>query len=332
MNTAYDADQSIVLKVKVLIQPGARLSELSTVCDAISGLGEHVPGVSYELVSEKGGEITVAGGLKLSTSPAHFEPLPGLLVIVGTQSGRLDTKSTALVFSKATRQAWRVLVLSEAIGALLRERCLEGRDICLPWTDPHNFDPTQDHSSARQFIYRTDRRVTTSVGRASTIHALLHVITEIYGRPLAYKLAEQLHVGYIRSPNAFQRLAISDRYQIEDPRLVKMLEIFEERLDDQISIQDTAGSLGLSSRQLERLSKRFLGTSPKNMLYHLRAMKARWMLEATAMPITDIAFACGYSGASIMSRHIGRKFGSTPSDIRQTAFSDPISSKGGADR
>ncbi len=227
MNTAYDTDQSIALKVKVLIQPGARLSELSTVCDAIAGQGGHVPRVSYEVVSDKGNEIIVDGVFRLSTRPAQFEPVPGLLIIVGAESGRLDGKSTALVFSKAMRHAWRVLVLSEAISALSRERCLEGRDICLPWTDPHNFDPTKDNSSARQFIYRTDRRVTTSVGRASTIHAFLHVISEIYGRPLAYKLAEQLHVGYIRSPNAFQRLAISDRYQIEDPRLVKMVEIFE---------------------------------------------------------------------------------------------------------
>ena len=327
MNNDHGSKRPVALKIKILIQPGARLSEYFTVRDAIACLGDQVPGVSCELVSAKGGEIIVSEEIKLSTRPAQFEPLPGLLVIIGSQSGRLDVKSTALIFSKAMRQGWRVLVLSEAIGVLLREKCLEQRDICLPWTDPHNFDPMQDYAAATQFIYRTDRQITTSVGRASTIHALLNVFREVFGLPLAYTVAEQLHVGYIRSSNAFQRMTISDRYCLEDPRLVKMMEIFEARLDEEISITDTARSVGLSSRQLERLCKRHLERSPKSMLVHLRAMKARWMLEATAMPITEIAFACGYSGASVMNKYFRRKFGLTPSDIRQKVILEPLGSE-----
>lgn len=324
MNNDHGFKRPIALKIKILIQPGARLSELFTVRDASTGLGDQVPGVSCEVVSAKGGEITVSEEIKLSTRPAQFEPLPGLLVIIGSKSDHLDAKSTALVFSKAMRQGWRVLVLSEAIGLLLSENCLEGLDICLPWTDPNNLDPTQDYAAARQFIYRTDRRVTTSVGRASTIHALLNVFIEFYGLPLVYKLSENLHVGYIRSANAFQRMNISDRYHLEDPRLVRMIEIFEAKLDDEISLSDTAKSLGLSLRHLERLCKRYLERSPKSMLLHLRAMKARWMLEATAMPMMEIALACGYSDNISMSKNLRRKFGSTPSDIRRKAISNPF--------
>jgi AraC family transcriptional regulator len=48
-----------------------------------------------------------------------------------------------------------------------------------------------------------------------------------------------------------------------------------------------------------------------------RLDRARALLRETALPLADVAAACGYAGASHLSRHVKAATGATPGQLRR---------------
>jgi transcriptional regulator GlxA family with amidase domain len=88
--------------------------------------------------------------------------------------------------------------------------------------------------------------------------------------------------------------------------------IMRENLENPLSPSVVAESAGLSTRQLERLFQRYVGTSPKNYMTRLRLERARTLLQQTDMRVLDVAIACGFGSASYFSKCFRRYFGTSP--------------------
>ena len=63
-----------------------------------------------------------------------------------------------------------------------------------------------------------------------------------------------------------------------------------------------ARAAGLSDRQLNRLFKRQLDTTPGAFATKVRLRRARSLLEETDLPIAEVALACGYAGSAEFAR------------------------------
>ncbi|NVK02234.1 MAG: helix-turn-helix domain-containing protein, partial [Oceanospirillaceae bacterium] len=74
--------------------------------------------------------------------------------------------------------------------------------------------------------------------------------------------------------------------------------------------------IGLSTRQLERLFRQHLNTSPTAYYMSLRLENARQQLKNTTLPIQTIARAAGFSSTSYFSRCYRKQFGVTPREAR----------------
>ena len=68
----------------------------------------------------------------------------------------------------------------------------------------------------------------------------------------------------------------------------------------------------ISTRQLERLFRRHLGISPAAFASAARLDRARSLLRQTAMPVTDVGIACGFTSASHFSTAYRTRFGHAP--------------------
>ncbi len=73
-----------------------------------------------------------------------------------------------------------------------------------------------------------------------------------------------------------------------------------------------AVTAALSTRQLERLFRKYLNRSPARYYLELRLNKARLLLLQTNMSIIDVALACGFVSASHFSKCYRDFFGRTP--------------------
>jgi len=82
-------------------------------------------------------------------------------------------------------------------------------------------------------------------------------------------------------------------------------------------VERMAARVGLSSSHLHAVFVREYGLPPQAWLAELRLRWARHLLRTTALPITAIAHAAGYSEQSALTRALRRHAGSTPAAWRR---------------
>jgi transcriptional regulator GlxA family with amidase domain len=105
-----------------------------------------------------------------------------------------------------------------------------------------------------------------------------------------------------------------------DPALPAVLQValehMERRLEEPLAIDALAQRAGVSRRQLDRLFRRHMQSSPARYYLELRLTHARRLLLQTADPVTRIALACGFADAPHFSRCYRQFFGQAPSATR----------------
>lgn len=106
----------------------------------------------------------------------------------------------------------------------------------------------------------------------------------------------------------------------------RCLELMRARLDEDIGLDDLAAEAQLSSFHFARMFKQSIGVPPRAYLTRLRMEKTCELLERTDLPITEIAFAVGYSSNQVLARVFAKQQRMTPSDYRR-AVRDPVRQK-----
>jgi len=93
--------------------------------------------------------------------------------------------------------------------------------------------------------------------------------------------------------------------------------LIERNLANPLSPEFVAQHVGLGSRQLERLFKAELGTSPAGFALQLRLAHAHQLLRTSPTPISQIALECGFVSRSHFARSFLQAYQKTPSRLRK---------------
>ncbi len=83
------------------------------------------------------------------------------------------------------------------------------------------------------------------------------------------------------------------------------------------NIEAIIRSMGISKSHFQRIYKELFDTSCKEDIITSRMEKAKWLLENTIIPVTQIAEQCGYFNSSHFIRQFGSRVEMTPSDYRK---------------
>jgi AraC family transcriptional regulator of adaptative response / DNA-3-methyladenine glycosylase II len=97
---------------------------------------------------------------------------------------------------------------------------------------------------------------------------------------------------------------------------------------DREGVPGLSQRLGYSRRQLERLLYDELGAGPLGLARAQRAQTARLLIETTALPLADVAFAAGFGSVRQFNDTVRDVFASTPSDLRARAAKGLTPAKG----
>ena len=114
---------------------------------------------------------------------------------------------------------------------------------------------------------------------------------------------------------------LSVKYTITggEPRGIKILSesirYMQENLAQQVSLQDIASSLFISTRQLQRLFKQYYNIAPGEYLTKLRLRQAYTLLSNNQLQVTEVAERCGFADPSYFSRVFKKEFGVRPGKI-----------------
>ena len=84
----------------------------------------------------------------------------------------------------------------------------------------------------------------------------------------------------------------------------RLCEYIEQNLADPLSLGQLAALAALSEYHFARMFRLSMGCSVHDWVAARRLDRAQALLRETALPLADIAAACGYAGASHLSRHV----------------------------
>ena len=140
-------------------------------------------------------------------------------------------------------------------------------------------------------MFEIDRDRFTSAGGTTALDMMLTMIASQHGPDLASAVAEAVLHSPIRHHSEHQRMSLPARIGARHPKLVGIIEKMEENLEEPLSPSLLAKQAGLSTRQLERLFRRYVDRSPKRYYLELRLKKARSLLLQTDMSVINVALA-----------------------------------------
>lgn len=273
-----------------------------------------------------GTRITLDGGLE-AEPPTERDEI--VIVCGGTDIAREATRPVLAWLRRKTRGGAGLGAVCTGAWVLAEAGLLDDRKATIHWENHDGFAEAFPEVQLFRSVFVDDGSRLTAAGGTATIDLMLHLIAKAHGDQLASEVADQmLHTG-IRTDQDRQRLSIPTRIGVRHARLAAVVARMEANIEDPVSPARLAADAGMSTRQLERLFRRYLNRSPKRYYMETRLARARNLLMQTEMSIIEIALASGFSSPSHFSKCYRAQYGSTPYRERGTGgtvlapFPDP---------
>jgi len=102
-----------------------------------------------------------------------------------------------------------------------------------------------------------------------------------------------------------------------DRAVAAALRYMWDHLDLDLSVEQIAGEVGMSSRQLARRFQQALDRTPTEELLRKRLVEAKHLLRSTDFSIADLAPMVGFRSTTYLHRTFREAFGLTPAQWRR---------------
>lgn len=101
--------------------------------------------------------------------------------------------------------------------------------------------------------------------------------------------------------------------------VARAMRLIQDGVVDREGVPGLAARLGYSTRQIERQLRAELGAGPLALARAQRAQTARVLIETTALPMAEVAFAAGFSSIRTFNETVREVFALSPGELRARA-------------
>ena len=189
---------------------------------------------------------------------------------------------------------------------------LDGFRCTIHWENLAAFSENFPDIEVSAQLFEVDRSRFTCAGGTASADMMLYLIAQQHGQDLANEVAEQIMHERIRAHDERQQMSVANRIGARHSKLAAVIATMQQNLEEPLSRGDLAAQAGLSTRQLERLFRRYLNRSPARYYLELRLQRARQLLLQTNMSVMNVALACGFVSASHFTKCYRAYYGRTP--------------------
>ena len=102
-------------------------------------------------------------------------------------------------------------------------------------------------------------------------------------------------------------------------RLRKIRELVQERMEEDLSLEEMARTVGLSTAHFSEVFRNTTGQTPHQCLLWYRVQRAKEMLRSAEMRVLDVAIACGFK----TQQHFARVFRQMWEPVRWNIDTNP---------
>ena len=270
------------------------------------------------VISKEGAPVSASNGIAVVPDCAlgHEPMVRDVIVCAGIGAETYQDKQVFGWLRRLARQGCRIGSLSTATYILARTGLLDGYRCTVHWENLPGFTESFPQLEVTPELFEIDRNRMTCSGGTAALDMMLALIALEHGRDLATRVAENFVHERIRDNHDQQRMALRTRLGISHPKLLKVIGLMESNLEEPLPRSELARQALLSTRQLERLFRKYLNRTPTRYYLELRLNRARSLLNQTAMSVLDVALACGFVSASHFSKCYREYFDRTPREER----------------
>ena len=269
---------------------------------------------SWEIVGEGGETVQCSAGsiFNLDSDLLELQRDDTVLVCGGLDVQAATSKRMLGWLRREARKGVMIGGLCTAAFTLAKAGLLDGKKATIHWENHDSFAEDFEDVTLTKSIFVVDGNRLTTAGGTSSIDLMLKLIADQQGEDLANLVADQLVYTSIRTDQDSQRLSVPTRIGVRHPKLSQVIQMMETNIEEPISPSTLAKEVGMSTRQLERLFRRYLNRSPKRYYMELRLQKARNLLMQTDMSVINVALACGFASPSHFSKCYRSHYDTTP--------------------
>lgn len=274
----------------------------------------------WSIMGGPGHSAVASCGIRVQADSPYINPTDfDYIVVIGGLLPHLRAASSQHRDYLRMAAAANVPIIGACTGAfvLAQEGLLEGRKASVHPFHAEDFRvafPRLAFSTRDDFL--ADNGRITVPGGVSILSLMTELISRHCGPDRAAKAVHQLSLTEHKTMSAFDHGRASVFRHVDDTRIQRAVVLIESRKGQAVSPDEAAQAVGLSPRQFTRLFRQHIGVTPKRFIVETRLRYARFLVENSAMSMTEIAFETGFSDSAHLATAFKLKYGHPPTMLR----------------
>ncbi|WP_326660154.1 GlxA family transcriptional regulator [Streptomyces sp. NBC_00385] len=294
---------------------------------------EEAAGYDVVLAAETTAPVTTAAGVRilpdLTFDDLAARSIDTLLVPGAVETdgqGRVTPLTEPAVVRRVEELAGRTRrVTSVCVGAhiLAAAGLLDGKRATTHWSTARQLaadHPLVEVDADPIFIREGD--VWTGAGISACLDLSLALIADDLGEAVALRVARQL-VMYLKRPSGQSQFSVPLEQVSTTRRIEDLRHHIMRNIAGPLTVADLAAHGHIGDRQLTRIFKTELGTTPHAYIESVRVERARNQLESTDATLERIASTCGFGTVDTLVRAFRRRLDTTPTEYRRRFRTGP---------
>lgn len=316
-----DTPSSLPRRVGFILVEGFALMSAAAAIEPLRAANLLAGRPLYEPVflAERPGRVAASCGagfqaLGLSDRP----PDCGLVfVIAGGDPLRRDLRALERALRGLAQAGLTLGGISGGAVPLARAGVMHGRRFTVHWEHFEALRALSDDFLMERRLYVIDRDRYTCAGGTAPLDMMVALIAADHGAALAGAVGDWFIQPGIRQADAPQRAGPALTGATAHPAVTAALDLMETHIGDPLGLNQIAGLVGLSRRQLQRLFRDHLGRTVMAAYRDRRLEVADRLLRQTPMSVLDVAMGTGFADAGHFARAYKAHFGAAPATRRR---------------
>ncbi|MFM9938064.1 MAG: transcriptional regulator FtrA [Hyphomicrobiaceae bacterium] len=276
------------------------------------------PWYEFAVVSAEGQRSRAMGGIIVEASGGLDLLDTARTIIVPGWRDRMECPPEPLLnaISRASARGARCLSICSGVFVLAAAGLLDGKRATTHWRhmpDLKRLFPSIEVEE--DTLYVDEGSVITSAGSAAGIDACLHLVRRDFGSKIANTVARRLVMPPHRDGGQAQYVSAPVQER-PGKTISEVMDWARSKLSEPIEIGAMAAHAAMSERTFLRRFQESTGMSPIAWLQRERMFRARELLEAANLTLTDVSAQCGYETLETFRAAFKRVVGTSPAAYR----------------
>ncbi|AUQ99649.1 transcriptional regulator, AraC family [Phaeobacter inhibens] len=308
-------------RVGLYVFSGFPMEEYALFASALHDAGDTCgQSLKVNVLSSNGGFVQGSCSAAVKTSPLAdaLRELDYLVIFGGHKFSVGRNQHFRAALQLLRRSGCQVAAVGGAALTLAKDGVFESSRCAVHWQNRELFNGLMSTLAPTDQVCAVNDGDWSSCGKTGALDLALHVVTEVYGKPTATRLAQTFIHTRLSDPHSTQTGEVLHAAVSGSALVNEAITLFQRHLENPLPMAEVSRILGSPSRRIERHFKQHCGTTPCTYYRQMRLDHARRLLLRTNMTLIDVAIAAGFSTSASFASAFQQVYGTTPNALRKS--------------